>query len=244
MDIKTGVVRAAMLLAFALVASSTAYCDVAKVLKTVSGNCGGGDNFKKKYYVDVDNDNKADHLVIVWCNNKVTVTKPVVVSGDWRTNWNSWYETSNYALLSSLGKPHFSATFYDNITNVSLGSIVQDSTADTAVVTWWSATMISTDISSDQLAEKMREEQPRIEIRNEDDDNDAIEFDAFGKGQHEIRITWTRPNGTQVRSTRFVIADGLAKISLLVPRLEGVLITHVTIVRPEHRVDSGDFNRE
>lgn len=124
----------------------------ATVIKTVEGNCDkqppGVERFKTKYYIDADDDGKADYLRVVWCDGKTTMTKPIVIG-------TNNLDANHTILFADYGNTHLGdeKVWFEgpvkNEAGQTVGGAVKDSTSIECSVTFFS----QIHVSDEELAE-------------------------------------------------------------------------------------------
>lgn len=213
----------------------------ARTLKTHHGNCTGQNTtYSVKYWVDLNDDNKADYTVTVWCNFEVSVDKLTIVSGDWREDWSSWNVQVNYAGITPTGKAYYNLTYKDNVTNSSIGSEVKDSNDAVATVAWWAAIVHRGPV--DFQSEIDGETQPLIDLIRSEDGVSIFSFHAFQSGVHKIEIETMDSTGHETVRVFIVVADDTSTVRMQINEMVIGRIAGISIWRPSKRVDWAGFD--
>lgn len=222
-----------LMIAAALFVAVDVSAATATVIKVQTGNCSGSNTtFKKKEWVDLNDDGKADYIVTTWCNNNVSVGKALIVSGTWPSNWTA---EMDYHTVASNGAHHFRFTYKDVVNNTTLGTETTDSTSPgTASMVFYSFIYAKPTVS-DPLNQ---EPAGSVEIPTQVELSPAVaklNFESYESGNHEVTVT-IRENGNRDRQVKLAVnvgGAGRVTVPFIVP--EGATVMGFTITRPGER---------
>lgn len=216
-----------LILAFVFVASSLDISARARVIKTENGNCQSGPYFRTRHHVDLDGDNKADFIVTVWCDGTVSTTPAKLIGGSWPGDINNWYNNYSAIGLSGSGSLYVTATIRDVSTNISIGTVSKDSAGMWEEYVFYTLTLNG----GDPAPYLNLESPPYLDLKKAD--ALAIEFDAYTKGLHLVRVHFLDSVGEEHQVHYQVVADGFQRVILRPNLPEGATIIFVSILRPD-----------
>jgi uncharacterized protein YfaP (DUF2135 family) len=204
-----------------------------KVVKIETGACTvSSATFKRKEWVDLNEDGKPDFAVTTWCDDKVTVSKAMIVSGTWPTDWRTELD---YHTVASNGADHVRFVYRDVATNMIVGTESIDSMhPSVASLVFYSHIKVKPNVS-DPLNQ---EPEASIEIATPGGLSTEIaqlSFETYEPGDHSITVTLREHVNSQWNTTFTVKVDSAGKV--IVPYIvpEGSKIVGFSIGRPGPR---------
>lgn len=209
---------------------ASADTDKGKVLKTEPGNCvGKNTTFKEKHWIDLDNDDKADYAVTIWCNLKVSVEPLGLVSGSWPSSPDSWTAILQYQTVSQNGSYHYAFIYRDKSTNAVIGSEVLDSLDPTSakVAFYSSLPMVPTVTNRDNQA-------PVGIISDVNQDVTTFTFEAYEPGLYRVTIHLRREDGEETKREVQMFVNQVGQMTLPCELRKGELAYGFTLHRPNN----------
>lgn len=204
-----------------------------KVVKVETGACtGSSTTFKKKEWVDLNDDDKADFTVTKWCNDKVTVGKAAIVSGTWPSDWRTELD---YHTVATNGAHHFRFIYRDVATNLILGTESIDSiNPSVASMVFYSHIKVKPNVS-DPLNQEPEASIETATPAGLSTEIAQLSFETYEPGDHSITVTLREHVNSQWQVTFMVNVDGAGKVTVPYNVPEGSKIVGFSIGRPGPR---------
>lgn len=199
----------------------------AVVLKTDgTGTCSQSALYKWKYQVDRDGDGATNDIVLVWCDNTVSVMPIVVAGGAFPIAADTWRDTTRSAGRTPSNKSYLDCSIASITSGQSIGTIVKDTFTTKAIATWYTQHVHR---EGPPAGFDPYNQEPSISFL----DGHILTFVAHAAGRHSIVLDLIDAAGSDSGTiTLYVDADGYAEITVPVNVTPHMRVRQIHIHRP------------